>query len=102
MRIATVERATKETNVRVGINLDGSGTVDVATGVPMLDHLLSHIAVHGLLYPEVRASGDLEIDAHHTVEDVAIVLGQALLKALGDKRGIERMGHSYVPMDEAL
>lgn len=102
MRIATVERVTKETNVRVGINLDGSGTVDVSTGVPMLDHLLSHIAVHGLLDLEVRASGDLEIDAHHTIEDVAIVLGQALVKALGDKHGIERMGHSYVPMDEAL
>ena len=102
MRIATVERNTKETNVRVGINLDGSGIADILTGVPMLDHLLSHVAVHGLLDLEVRATGDLQIDPHHTVEDVAIVLGDALDRALGDKRGITRMGHSYVPMDEAL
>ena len=102
MRIATVERNTKETNVRVGLNLDGSGIADVLTGVPMLDHLLSHVAVHGLLDLEVRATGDLQIDPHHTVEDVAIVLGDALDRALGDKRGITRMGHSYVPMDEAL
>ena len=102
MRIATVERNTKETNVRVGINLDGSGIADILTGVPMLDHLLSHVAVHGLLDLEVRATGDLQIDPHHTVEDVAIVLGDALDRALGDKRGIARMGHAYVPMDEAL
>ncbi|MBI4788690.1 MAG: imidazoleglycerol-phosphate dehydratase HisB [Chloroflexi bacterium] len=102
MRIATVERTTKETNVRVGLNLDGSGIADVLTGVPMLDHLLSHVAVHGLFDLEVRATGDLEIDPHHTVEDVAIVLGDALDRAPGDKRGIARMGHSYVPMDEAL
>ena len=102
MRIATVERNTKETNVRVGLNLDGSGIADVLTGVPMLDHLLSHVAVHGLLDLEVRATGDLQIDPHHTVEDVAIVLGDALDRALGDKRGIARMGHAYVPMDEAL
>jgi imidazoleglycerol-phosphate dehydratase len=102
MRIATVERNTKETNVRVGLNLDGTGIVDILTGVPMLDHLLSHVAVHGMIDLEVRATGDLQIDAHHTVEDVAIVLGDALRRALGDKRGIVRMGHSYVPMDEAL
>ncbi len=101
-RIATIERKTKETNIRVGLNLDGAGIADVMTGVPMLDHLLSHVAVHGLFDLEVRATGDLEIDAHHTVEDVAIVLGDALDHALGDKRGIARMGHSYVPMDEAL
>jgi imidazoleglycerol-phosphate dehydratase len=75
---------------------------DIATGVSMLDHLLSHVAVHGLIDLEIRASGDLEIDAHHTVEDVAIGLGDALQRALGDKRGIVRMGHAYVPMDEAL
>ncbi len=101
-RIATMERKTKETDIRIGLNLDGAGIADVMTGVPMLDHLLSHVAVHGLFDLEVRATGDLEIDAHHTVEDVAIVFGDALEQALGDKRGIARMGHSYVPMDEAL
>ncbi len=101
-RIATIERKTKETDIRVGLNLDGAGIADVMTGVPMLDHLLSHVAVHGLFDLEVRATGDLQIDAHHTVEDVAIVFGDALDHALGDKRGIVRMGHSYVPMDEAL
>jgi imidazoleglycerol-phosphate dehydratase len=101
-RIATVERRTKETDVRVTLNLDGAGTADIGTGVPMLDHLLSHVAVHGLLDLEIRATGDLQIDAHHTVEDVAIVLGDALDRALGDKRGIARMGHAYVPMDDAL
>ncbi len=101
-RIATVERKTNETSIRVGLDLDGAGIVDITTGLPMLDHLLSHIAVHGLFDLEVRATGDLEIDPHHTVEDVAIVFGDALDRALGDKRGIARMGHSYVPMDEAL
>ncbi len=101
-RIATIERATTETNIRVGLNLDGGGIADVMTGVPMLDHLLSHVAVHGVFDLEVRATGDLQIDAHHTVEDVAIGLGDALERALDDKRGISRMGHSYVPMDEAL
>lgn len=102
LRIATVARETMETKVRVGLNLDGSGIADVATGVPMLDHLLSHVAVHGLFDLEVRATGDVAIDPHHTVEDVALVLGDALNKALGDKRGIARVGDSYVPMDEAL
>lgn len=102
MRTATVERKTKETKVEVAIDLDGAGAADIATGVPMLDHLLSHVAVHGLIDLKINASGDLEIDAHHTVEDVAIVLGDALLAALGDKRGISRMGHAYVPMDDAL
>lgn len=101
-RIATVERKTRETDIRLGLNLDGAGVADVLTGVPMLDHMLSHVAVHGLLDLEVRAAGDLQIDAHHTVEDVAIALGEALERALGDKRGITRMGHAYVPMDEAL
>ncbi len=101
-RIATIERKTKETQVVVTLNLDGVGRADIVTGVGMLDHLLSHVAVHGLIDLEIRASGDLEIDAHHTVEDVAIVLGDALDRALGDKRGIVRMGHAYVPMDEAL
>lgn len=101
-RLATIERKTNETQVHVTLNLDGAGVVDVSTGVPMLDHLLSHVAVHGLIDFEIRASGDLEIDAHHTVEDVAIGLGDALQRALGDKRGIVRMGYAYVPMDEAL
>ncbi len=101
-RVATVERKTNETDVRVTLDLDGAGNADIATGVPMLDHLLSHVAVHGLLDLEIRATGDLQIDAHHTVEDVAIALGDALDRALGDKRGIARMGHAYVPMDDAL
>lgn len=101
-RIATMERKTNETQVRVTLNLDGTGTADIATGVPMLDHLLSHVAVHGLIDLEIHAAGDLHIDAHHTIEDVAIVLGDALDRALGAKRGIARMGHAYVPMDEAL
>src|SRR5512142_2582073 len=101
-RIATVERKTRETEIRLGLNLDGAGVADILTGVPMLDHMLSHVAVHGLFDVEIRASGDLQIDAHHTVEDVAICLGDALERALGDKRGIARIGHSYVPMDEAL
>ncbi|HEX7617292.1 MAG TPA: imidazoleglycerol-phosphate dehydratase HisB [Verrucomicrobiae bacterium] len=101
-RTSTLARKTKETDVSVTLNLDGAGSADIATGVPMLDHMLSHVAVHGLFDLEIRAAGDLHIDAHHTVEDVAIVLGDALNRALGDKRGIIRMGHAYVPMDEAL
>ena len=101
-RIATLERKTKETDVRVTLNLDGTGMADIATGVPMLDHMLSHVAMHGLIDLEIRATGDLQIDAHHTIEDVAIVLGDALARALGDKRGIARMGNAYVPMDDAL
>jgi imidazoleglycerol-phosphate dehydratase len=101
-RSATVERKTKETIVKVSLTLDGDGSAIIETGVPMLDHMLSHVAVHGLFGLEIRAEGDLQIDAHHTVEDVAIVLGDALDRALGDKRGIARMGHAYVPMDEAL
>ncbi len=101
-RTATAERTTKETKVSIALNLDGAGKADISTSVPMLDHLLSHVAMHGLIDLQVRATGDLQIDAHHTVEDVAIVFGDALDRALGDKRGIGRMGHAYVPMDEAL
>lgn len=101
-RAAAVERTTKETSVRVTLDLDGTGKADIATSVPLLDHLLSHVAVHSLFDLEIRAQGDLHIDAHHTVEDVAMVLGDALDRALGDKRGVARIGHSYVPMDESL
>jgi len=101
-RTTTVNRKTKETDVSIILNLDGAGNTDIATGVPMLDHLLSHVAAHGLFDLQIRATGDLQIDAHHTVEDVAIGLGDALARALGDKRGIARMGHAYVPMDDVL
>lgn len=102
MRQASVTRSTNETQITVALNLDGSGTVKLATGVPFLDHMLDQIARHGLIDLEVRATGDLHIDAHHTVEDIGITLGQALAKALGDKRGVRRYGHAYVPLDEAL
>jgi len=102
MRTATLERKTSETQVQVTLNLDGSGQYDVNTGVGFLDHLLRHVAVHGLFDLSVRAKGDLEIDPHHTVEDVALTLGACLDQALGDRKGIARMGHAYVPMDEAL
>ncbi len=101
-RIATIERKTKETEIQVTLNLDGSGTSDIVTGVGFLDHMLHHVAVHGLFDLTVRAQGDLHIDAHHTIEDVATVLGDALDRTVGDRRGISRVGHSYVPMDEAL
>jgi imidazoleglycerol-phosphate dehydratase len=101
-RTARVERKTGETQVVVSLNLDGRGTHDVRTGVGFLDHMLSLWAAHGLFDLEVEATGDLEVDAHHTVEDVAIVLGRALDEALGDRSGIVRTAHSYVPMDEAL
>ncbi len=102
MRTATYERATTETRVQVEIHLDGAGRYEIATGVGMLDHLLRHVAVHGLFDLTVKAQGDLEIDAHHTVEDVALALGACLDRALGDRAGIARMGHAYVPMEEAL
>jgi imidazoleglycerol-phosphate dehydratase len=102
IRTTTVERKTKETDIQVTLALDGTGAAEIATGVGFLDHMLNHVAVHGLFDLRVRAAGDLEIDAHHTVEDVAIVLGEALDRAVGDRRGISRIGHSYVPMDEAL
>ncbi len=101
-RTTSIERKTAETDIRLTLNLDGRGQHDIATGVGFLDHLLSHVAVHGLFDLTVRASGDLQIDAHHTIEDVAIVFGQALDQTLAERAGIRRMGSAYVPMDEAL
>ena len=101
-RIATVSRNTNETQIRVAINLDGTGQQKLNTGVPFLDHMLDQIARHGLIDLEIEATGDLHIDAHHTVEDVGITLGQAFAQAVGDKKGIRRYGHAYVPLDEAL
>jgi imidazoleglycerol-phosphate dehydratase len=101
-RSATVERNTKETQISVAINLDGSGKADLQTGVPFLDHMLDQLARHGMMDVTVHAKGDLHIDAHHTVEDIGITLGQAFKQAVGDKAGINRYGHSYVPLDEAL
>jgi imidazoleglycerol-phosphate dehydratase len=101
-RKAEVERNTLETRIKVCINLDGSGISSFDTGLPFLEHMLDQVARHGLLDIEVSARGDLHIDAHHTVEDIGITLGQAVAQALGDKRGIFRYGHAYVPLDEAL
>ena len=101
-RTAEVTRNTGETQIRVAINLDGSGAQKLDTGVPFLDHMLDQIARHGLIDLQIEAKGDLHIDAHHTVEDVGITLGQAFAKAIGDKKGIRRYGHAYVPLDEAL
>lgn len=101
-RIAEVTRNTNETQIRVAINLDGTGSQKLNTGVPFLDHMLDQIARHGLIDLDIEAKGDLHIDAHHTVEDVGITLGQAFAKAIGDKKGIRRYGHAYVPLDEAL
>lgn len=101
-RSTTIQRQTAETDVTVEINLDGTGRHRIATGIPFFDHMLTHVAVHGLLDLEVQASGDLEVDAHHTVEDVGIVLGLALREALGDKTGIRRYASVALPMDEAL
>jgi imidazoleglycerol-phosphate dehydratase len=102
MRKAEVQRDTKETQVFVALDLDGRGESRLESGIPFLDHMLDQIARHGGLDLTVRAKGDLEIDAHHTVEDIGITLGMALAKALGDKKGIRRFGHAYVPLDEAL
>jgi imidazoleglycerol-phosphate dehydratase len=102
MRTADVTRDTKETQIRVVVNLDGTGRQSLDTGVPFLDHMLDQIARHGLIDLDIKATGDLHIDAHHTVEDVGITLGQALSQAWGDKRGLRRYGHAYVPLDEAL
>ena len=102
MRTAEVKRDTKETRIRVKLNLDGGGAGTLDTGIPFLDHMLDQVARHGLFDLEISAKGDLEIDAHHTVEDIGITLGQAFTKALGDKQGIRRYGYAYVPLDEAL
>lgn len=102
MRTSTISRTTAETNITLSLNLDGSGNADIATGVGFLDHMLRDIAVHGLFDLDVKASGDLEIDPHHTVEDVSIVLGQAFDRTLGDRAGIVRMGSAYTPLDESL
>jgi imidazoleglycerol-phosphate dehydratase len=101
-RVGKVERTTRESSVHVEIDLDGTGKVEVDTGVPFYDHMLTALGVHGSFDLVVRATGDVEIDAHHTVEDVAIVLGQALREALGDKAGIRRFGDAWIPMDETL
>jgi imidazoleglycerol-phosphate dehydratase len=101
-RQAQITRDTQETQITVKINLDGSGKAKLASGVPFLDHMLDQIVRHGLVDLEVKAKGDLHIDAHHTVEDIGITLGQAFAKAVGDKKGVRRYGHAYVPLDEAL
>ncbi|MFC1748350.1 imidazoleglycerol-phosphate dehydratase HisB [Pseudomonadota bacterium] len=101
-RKATVKRDTLETQIEVSVNLDGSGKSHFETGVPFLDHMMDQIARHGLIDLDIKANGDLHIDAHHTVEDIGITLGQAVAQAVGDKKGITRYGHSYVPLDEAL
>ena len=101
-RTADITRDTKETQIRVVVNLDGKGISKLDSGIPFLDHMIDQIARHGLIDIELKATGDLHIDAHHTVEDIGITLGQAITKALGDKMGIVRYGHAYVPLDEAL
>jgi imidazoleglycerol-phosphate dehydratase len=102
MRKAEIQRDTKETQIFVAVDLDGTGRAELASGIPFLDHMLDQVARHGAIDLTVRAKGDLEIDAHHTVEDIGITLGQAFAKALSDKKGIRRYGHAYVPLDEAL
>ena len=101
-RKATVKRDTLETRIEVTVNLDGTGTSSFQTGVPFLDHMIDQIARHGMIDIDIKAEGDLHIDAHHSVEDIGNTLGQAITKAIGDKRGIRRYGHAYVPLDEAL
>lgn len=102
MRTAEITRNTNETRIRVAINIDGTGKQTIDTGVPFLDHMLDQIARHGLIDLDIKAEGDLHIDAHHTVEDVGITLGMAIAKAVGTKAGLRRYGHAYVPLDEAL
>jgi imidazoleglycerol-phosphate dehydratase len=101
-RTATIIRNTQETRIEVRLDLDGTGAHNLATGLPFFDHMLAQVARHGVIDLDIRASGDLEVDAHHTVEDTGIVLGQALARAMGDKAGLFRYGHAYVPLDEAL
>ena len=102
MRTAQIQRNTAETQITASINLDGSGKSKLATGVPFIDHMLDQVARHGLVDLAIEATGDLHIDAHHTVEDIGIAVGQAFTKAIGDKKGVRRFGHAYVPLDEAL
>ncbi|SAI66391.1 imidazoleglycerol-phosphate dehydratase [Bordetella ansorpii] len=102
MRTAEITRNTNETRIRVAIDLDGTGKQSIATGVPFLDHMLDQIARHGLIDMDIQCEGDLHIDDHHTVEDVGITLGMAIAQAIGDKKGLRRYGHAYVPLDEAL
>ena len=102
MRRATATRKSKETNIAIRVNLDGTGKTSVKTGIPFLDHMVTLLGTHGLCDLTVKASGDLEVDRHHTNEDIGLVLGQAFDRALGDRRGITRFGSAYVPMDEAL
>ncbi|MGQ0511019.1 MAG: imidazoleglycerol-phosphate dehydratase HisB [Betaproteobacteria bacterium] len=102
MRTAEIQRNTKETQIRVRVNLDGTGKATLATGIPFLEHMLDQVARHGMLDLDIEAKGDLHIDAHHTVEDIGITLGQAFARAIGDKAGVRRYGHAYVPLDEAL
>lgn len=101
-RTAQIERNTLETKIKIVINLDGTGQTTFTTGVPFLEHMLDQIARHGLIDMEIYCQGDLDIDAHHTVEDIGISLGQAFTQALGDKKGLSRYGHAYVPLDESL
>lgn len=101
-RTATVERNTLETQIKVSVNLDGTGKFNCVTGLPFLDHMLEQVARHGLIDLDINAKGDLHIDAHHTVEDLGITLGMAINEAVGDKKGLTRYGHAYVPLDEAL
>ena len=101
-RTADIVRNTKETQIRVRVDLDGTGVARLSTGIPFLEHMLDQVARHGLVDLDIEAKGDLHVDAHHTVEDIGITLGQAVAKALGDKAGLRRYGHAYVPLDEAL
>lgn len=101
-RVAQVRRDTQETQIELTVNLDGTGQAELVTGVPFFEHMLTQVARHGLLDLSIKADGDLEVDAHHTVEDVGIVFGQAVAQAVGDKAGLVRYGHAYVPLDEAL
>jgi imidazoleglycerol-phosphate dehydratase len=101
-RAAKADRKTAETQITLSVNVDGSGRATLSTGIPFLDHMLDQVARHGMLDLDIQAKGDLQVDAHHTVEDIGITLGQAVARAVGDKKGIRRYGHAYVPLDEAL